>query len=165
MEFIASEIAKVNMKKYMREALREAELAGQAGEIPIGAVIVIDDMIISRGRARRRELKSQLQHAELNAMLNGGDSLWQDYERAILFTTVEPCPLCLGAAVMADIPHIIFALHDKGMQSGHTIETNSYVKRHIKSYFGGILVEKSVEIFSRYDPQALKYIQKGNAQN
>ena len=63
---------------------------------------------------------------------------------------------------MADIPHIIFALHDKGVQSGHTVETNSYVKRHIKSYFGGILAEKSVEIFSKYDPQGLKYIQKGN---
>lgn len=162
MKFIAPEIARVNLKKYMREALREAELAGRAGELPIGAVIVIDDRIISRGRARHQELKNQLQHAELNAMLNGGDSLWHDYERAILFTTVEPCPLCLGAAVMADIPHIIFALPDKGVQSGHTLEANSYVRRHIKSYFGGILAEKSIEIFSRYDPHGLKYIQQGN---
>ena len=45
-------------------------------------------------------------------MLAGGEQLWKDYRKAILFTTVEPCPMCLGATVMADIPHIIFSLHD-----------------------------------------------------
>ncbi|MGH8647108.1 MAG: nucleoside deaminase [Gammaproteobacteria bacterium] len=161
MDFMSPDIAHLDLAEFMREALAEAEKAGQAGELPIGAVLVVDGEIIARGRARHKSLKSQLRHAELNAMLDGGERLWNDYKRAILFTTVEPCPLCLGAAVMADIPHIIFALHDKVMHSSHTVETNPYVRRHIKSYYGGVLVEEAAATVARYDPQALKYIQTG----
>ncbi len=88
MEFISPDIANVNLEDFMIEALQEAEVADQAGELPIGAVIVIDGEIISRGRARHNEFKNQLRHAELNAMLDGGDLLWKNYHRAILFTTV-----------------------------------------------------------------------------
>ncbi len=161
MEFISPDIINIDLEEFMIEALQEAELAGQAGELPIGAVVVIDGEIISRGRARHNEFKSQLRHAELNAMLDGGDVLWKEYKRAILFTTVEPCPLCLGAAVMSDIPHVIFALHDNVVHSSQTIETNPYVNRHIKSYYGGILEARSIDIFKKYDLEALKYIQNG----
>ncbi len=161
MEFISPDIAQLNLTEFMREALAEAERAGQAGEVPIGAIVVIDGEVIARGRARHRSMKSQLRHAELNAMLDGGERLWNDYGRAILFTTVEPCPLCLGAAVMADIPHVIFALRDKVMHSRDTVETNPYVRRHIKSYYGGILAEESAAIMAKYDPETLKYIQTG----
>ena len=85
MNFIASEIENLDLEKFMCEALREAEAAGQAGEIPIGAVLMLDGEIISRGRAHHQEHKSQISHAELNALLNGGEKLWTDYERAILF--------------------------------------------------------------------------------
>jgi len=161
MEFILPEIARLSLAEFMREALAEAEKAGQAGEVLIGAIVVIDSEIIARGRARHRSLKSRLRHAELNAMLEGGERLWNDYRRAILFTTVEPCPLCLGAAVMADIPHIIFGLRDKVMHSSYTVETNPYVRRHIKSYYGGVLAEESAAIVAKYDPETLKYIQAG----
>jgi tRNA(adenine34) deaminase len=90
MDFISPDIARLNLAEFMREALAEAERAGQAGELPIGAVVAIDSEIIARGRARHKGLKSQLRHAELNAMLDGGERLWNDYRRAILFTTVEP---------------------------------------------------------------------------
>ena len=146
----------------MREALLEADAAGRAGELPIGAVLVLDGEILSRGRARHQEAKSQLGHAELNALLNGGEKLWTDYKRAILFTTVEPCPMCLGAIVMADVPHIIYALHDVVVQSKVNIETNSYIRRHIKSYFGGVLEQSSVELIGKYNPKVLQYIQTGS---
>jgi tRNA(adenine34) deaminase len=163
MDFLSPDIAHLNLAEHMRQALAEAERAGQAGELPIGAVVVIDGKIIARGQARHTRSKSQLRHAELNAMLEGGERLWNDHQRAILFTTVEPCPMCLGAVVMADIPHIIFALHDKAMCSGQIVETNQYVRRHIKSYYGGILAEDSAGIFAKYDPRALEYIQRGGA--
>ena len=147
----------------MREALLEAEAAGQAGELPIGAVLVLDEEIIARGRARHQESKSQLRHAELNALLNGGEKLWADYKRAILFTTVEPCPMCLGAVVMADVPHIIYALNDVVVHSKVSIETNPYIRRHIKSYLGGVMEGESVRIIEKYNPQQLKYIQTGLA--
>ena len=146
----------------MREALLEAEAAGQAGELPIGAVLVLDGEIIARGQARHQASKSQLGHAELNALLHGGEKLWTDYKRAILFTSVEPCPMCLGAAVMADVPHIIYALNDRVVHSKLSIETNPYIRRHIKSYFGGVLEQRSVEIIGKYDPKVLQYMQTGS---
>lgn len=160
-DFLSPELTNLNLEGFMRHALEEADAAGKAGELPIGAVLVLDGEIISRGRARHSETKSQLSHAELNALLNGGDSLWIDYKRVILFTTVEPCPMCLGAAVMADVPHIIFAKHDQVVQSKLSVETNPYIRRHIKSYFGGVLEKESTEILSRYKPRDLQYIETG----
>ncbi|SRR6266487_5279458 len=114
---LSPELANLDLEKFMREALLQAEAAGQADEIPIGAVLVIDGEIISRGRARHQQTKNQLSHAELNTLLNGGERLWTDYKRAILFTTV-------------DIPHIIFAKHDQVIHSKLSVETNPYIRRH-----------------------------------
>lgn len=162
MNFIAPEIEKLDLEKFMREALRQADEAGEAGELPIGAVLVLDGEIISRGRAHHQEYKSQISHAELNALLNGGEKLWTDYKRAILFTTCEPCPMCLGAVVMADVPHVIYALNDAVVHSKVSIETNPYIKRHIKSYFGGVLEDESAKIIEKYKPDSLKYMQTGS---
>ncbi len=161
MDFLSAELAQVDLAFFMRAALAQAEEAGQAGELPIGAVVVLDGEITARGRARHQELHSQVRHAELNAILEGGEKLWTEYDRAILFTTVEPCPLCLGAAVMADIPHIIFAIHDCVVHSELTLEANPYVRRHIRSYQGGVLEADSEDIMRRYDPRTLHYIQTG----
>ncbi len=159
--FLAPKLANVDLEKFMRAALCEAEAAGQAGEIAIGAVLVIDGEVISRGHACHQKTRSQISHAELNVLLRGGEKLWTDYQRAILFTTVEPCPMCLGAAVMADVPHIIFAKHDKNVHSQLSVETNPYIRRHIKSYFGGVLEEESTKLLIRYSPRELKYIEMG----
>jgi tRNA(adenine34) deaminase len=85
---LSPDLINLDLEKFMREALFEAEAAGQAGELPIGAIVVLDGEIISRGRANHQGAKSQLGHAELNALLNAGDKLWTDYRRAVLFTTV-----------------------------------------------------------------------------
>jgi tRNA(adenine34) deaminase len=159
--FISPDLEHLDLEKFMREALAEADAAGRAGELPIGAVLVLDNEIIARGRAHHNEHKSQISHAELNALLTGGEKLWTDFKRAILFTSVEPCPMCLGAVVMADVPHIIYALNDQVVQSKTTIGTNPYIRRHIKSYFGGVLERESACVFEKYRPRDLKYIQTG----
>jgi len=159
--FILPEIEHLDLEKFMHEALLEADAAGQVGELPIGAVLVLDDEIISRGRAHHNEHKSQISHAELNALLAGGEKLWTDYKRAILFTSVEPCPMCLGAAVMADVPHIIYALNDALVNSKLSVETNPYIHRHIKSYYGGVLDDESAQIVGKYRSDVLSYIQYG----
>jgi len=158
---LAPELQYLDLEKFMREALNEAEVAGQAGEFPIGAVVVLDEKIIGRGRARHQEFKNQIRHAELNAILNAEESLFTEYKRAILFTTVEPCPMCLGAVVMADIPHIMFAKHDQIVHSKITIEANPYVRRHIQSYYGGVLEAESTRILAQYKPRELRYIETG----
>lgn len=156
---LSAEFQNLNLKLFMREALAEADAAGEAGELPFGSVVVLDGKIISRGRARHHEFKSQIRHVELNALLVAGEDLWRDYKRAILFTSVEPCPRCLGAVVMADIPHIIFAIHDKNVQSALSVETNPYLRRHIKSYHGGVLEAEANRFFAKYRPKALDYFE------
>jgi tRNA(adenine34) deaminase len=160
MEMISPEIAGLDLAGFMQAALQEADLAGRDGEYPVGAVIVIDGAIIARGRASHNAMRSQIRHAELNAILAGGEPLWQDFHRAILFTTLEPCVLCLGAAVMADIPHIIYGLADRNMQSDRIVASIPYVRRHIQSYHGGVLAEDSAALLAKYDPRSLEYIQK-----
>jgi tRNA(adenine34) deaminase len=148
-------VEQVYVEAMMRVALAEAEAAGEAGEYPIGAVIAVDGEVVSRGRSRQRELRSQLAHAELEALQRGGDPLWTRHDDAVLFTTVEPCPLCLGAAVMADVPHIVFAHPDPAVQSALIIERVPYVASHIDTYRGGVLRNESRALFERYEPGLL----------
>ncbi len=161
--FLSDELATLDLAAFMREALAEATAAGEAGELPIGAVLVWRGTVIARGRARHQELRSDIRHAELNTLLAGGDPLWEHPDECVLFTTTEPCPLCLGAVVMADVPHIVYALADNVVHSLQTVTTNPYVRRHLRTYYGGVLAEESLAIFNRYAPQALAYIQSGGA--
>lgn len=145
----------------MREALIEARLAGEQGELPIGAILVVDGRIVARGHARHRQARSQLAHAELQALLAGGDSLWTGYEGAVLVTTSEPCPMCLGAAVMADVPHVVFAAHDAVVHSAQTVADNPYVRRHIATYRGGVLEDEARTLIAEFDPALLRYMTTG----
>jgi tRNA(adenine34) deaminase len=151
-------LAQLDLESFMREALAEAEAAGGHGEYPIGAVLVVGGEVVSRGRSRQREFRNQLAHAELEALQRGGDPLWERHDDAVLFTTVEPCPLCLGAAVMADVPHIVFAHEDPAVQSGLIRERVPYVAQHIDSYVGGILRDESRALFERYEPRLIPYL-------
>jgi tRNA(adenine34) deaminase len=151
-------VTALDLQAMMREALAEAEAAAKNGEYPIGAVVVIDGLVVSRGRSRQREFRSQLAHAELEALQQGGEPLWQRHDEAVLFTTVEPCPLCLGAAVMADVPHIVFAHPDPAVQSAEIIDRVPYVASHIDTYLGGVLRDESRALFERYEPRMLGYL-------
>ena len=161
-DLLAASIATLDLSVLMRAALYEAEQAGLAGELPIGAIVVIDRQIISRGRAQHQAKQSQLMHAELQALLNGDAALWEHYHNAILLTTLEPCPMCLGAVVMADVPHIIFAAHDGVVQSEQTVLNNPYVRRHIQSYYGGVLEAEARVLIARFSPKMLDYITTGH---
>jgi tRNA(adenine34) deaminase len=134
----------------MRAALSEAEAAASAGERPIGAVLVVAGEIVSRGRSRQNELRSQLAHAELEALQKGGEAVWERYSEAVLFTTVEPCPLCLGAVVMADVPHVVYAHHDPLVETYRLIEGSPYVARHLETYCGGVLEDEARLLVERF---------------
>lgn len=62
---------------------------------------------------------------------------------------------------MADIPHIVYGLHDAVVKSELTLESNPYIRRHIKSYYGGVLEQESTEVLEKYSPSDLKYIRTG----
>lgn len=74
--------------------------------------------------------------------------------------------MCPGAAVMADVPHIVFAgsvfaLADVNAGSGRIVETIPYVRRHIRTYHGGVLADEARALFERFDPAMLAYVQAG----
>ena len=99
---------------YMDEALKLAEEAARAGEVPVGCVITLGDQIVGRGRNRREEGKSALFHAELEAIQEacetlGGWRLWQ----CTLYVTLEPCPMCAGAIINARIPRVVYGAADE----------------------------------------------------
>lgn len=92
---------------FMREALKEAELAGRAGEKPIGAVIVHQGQVIGRGRARHLARRSGIAHAEMNALQQAEQMIYaHKHDGCVIYTTLEPCVMCLGAVVMSDVDDI-----------------------------------------------------------
>lgn len=92
----------------MRAALDEAERAAEAGELPIGAILAIDGGVVAAGRSRQVERGSALAHAELEVLERGSALLRERAGGAILVTTVEPCLMCLGAALRLGVGRIAF---------------------------------------------------------
>jgi tRNA(adenine34) deaminase len=147
---------------FMREALKEAELAMQAGERPIGAVILHNGKITGRGRAEHQGRHNRLAHAELNALLATATSLYDyPHDNGVIYTTVEPCEMCLGAIVMSDVVnHVVFALADRYINPLPMFDI-AHVRRHIHNYVGGVLVEESVALWQQCRPDELMLIRDG----
>jgi tRNA(adenine34) deaminase len=98
---------------WMQEAIREAEQAEAAGEVPIGAVIVYQNEVIGRGRNRREEDQQASAHAEMIAIQEACTFLnsWR-LEECTLYVTLEPCPMCAGAIVQSRVPSVVFGAYD-----------------------------------------------------
>ena len=92
---------------YMTEALSEAERSLTEGGIPIGAVLVKDGEIISRGHNRLIQNDSVILHAEMDAIENAGRLNYEDYRKCTLYTTLSPCPMCSGAIILYNIPRVV----------------------------------------------------------
>ena len=99
---------------YMRRALYEAEKAAEAGEVPIGAVIVCKDRIISRAHNLTEKLHDVTAHAEMQAITAAADLLGGKYlNDCTLYVTVEPCTMCAGAIGWAQIGSIVYGAADE----------------------------------------------------
>lgn len=92
---------------FMQAAIDEATLGLTEGGIPIGSVLVLDDRIIGRGHNRRVQQNSAILHAEMDAIEHAGRLRASDYRRAVLYTTLSPCPMCSGTALLYRIPRIV----------------------------------------------------------
>ena len=98
---------------FMLEALREARLALHSAEVPVGAVVVVDEVIVGRGHNQRQTLRDPTAHAEVLALRQASQYLgqWQ-LTTATLYVTLEPCIMCLGAAVLSRIRCLVFGCRD-----------------------------------------------------
>ena len=94
---------------WMQQALTEASHAGALGEVPVGAIIVADGVVIGRGGNRRESAKDPTAHAEILAIREAAQAVggWR-LVGATLYVTQEPCPMCAGAIVNARIPRVVF---------------------------------------------------------
>ena len=94
---------------YMREAIAEAESAGALGEVPVGAVVVVDGKIVGRGGNRRESAGDPTAHAEILAIREAARAVggWR-LVGATLFVTQEPCPMCAGAIVNARVERVVY---------------------------------------------------------
>ncbi len=103
----------MDLERWMDEALSLAREAGEAGEVPVGCVVIRGEEILGRGRNRREEERSALAHAEIEAIreacLRLGD--WR-LEDCALFVTLEPCAMCAGAILNARIPTVVYGLRE-----------------------------------------------------
>ncbi len=109
-------------KEHMKEALKEAEIARSEGDIPVGAVVVMDDQVIGRGRNRRRLEHDPTAHAEIVAIREAGAALgtW-NLSDCELYVTLEPCPMCAGAIVQSRIKTLVYGCVDPKAGSSGTL--------------------------------------------
>lgn len=137
---------------YMKEALTLAKEAAQAGEVPVGCVIVRDGEIIGRGRNRREEKQAVSSHAEMEAMAQANAALgsWR-LEDCELYVTLEPCPMCAGAIINARIPRVFYGARDEAMGAAGGV-LNLFMENfpHKPQLVGGILAEECAAVLGEF---------------
>lgn len=108
------ELAFLPKKEFMLRALELAEEAWNAGEVPVGAVVVKEGRILGEGRNRREAGKNALAHAEMEAIQQACQALgtWR-LTGCELYVTLEPCPMCTGAVINAHIDRVIYGADDE----------------------------------------------------
>ena len=140
-------------RTYMRAALDEAFRAYDIGEVPIGAVVVRRGEIIGRGHNRRETWKDPTAHAEILAIQEACRRLggWRLTE-ATLYVTIEPCPMCAGAIVLARIPRLVYGAQDP--KAGAVDSVVDLVRReelnHRVDVTSGVLEEECRAVIQRF---------------
>lgn len=140
------------MNEFMKRAIELAGMSAAEGEVPVGAVVVKDGVIVGEGRNRRELGKNALYHAELEAIDSackklGGWRLWQ----CEIFVTLEPCPMCAGAIVNSRLKKVTFGAYDKKAGSfGSVVNFNDLPYNHKPEIIGGESEEECAALLSDF---------------
>ncbi|SDR68491.1 tRNA(adenine34) deaminase [Formosa sp. Hel1_31_208] len=132
---------------FMKKALQEAEIAFEKDEIPVGAVIVINDRIIARAHNLTELLNDVTAHAEMQAITAAANFLGGKYlQNCTLYVTLEPCQMCAGALYWSQISKIVYAARDEKRGC-----INLKSKLHPKTtMIGGILADEASALLKRF---------------
>ena len=140
-------------QQWMTQALREAEKALKEEEVPVGAVIVKDGTIIARGYNRREALNDPTAHAEILAITSAAATLadWR-LSGCTLYVTLEPCPMCAGAALNARLSQIVFGARDADVGACGTVYDLVKGKNliHEVGVLPGVLEDESKAILKEF---------------
>jgi tRNA(adenine34) deaminase len=139
--------------RYMQYALREAERALESGEVPVGCVIVHEGEIVGRAHNQRETLQDPTAHAEILAITQAAahSRSWR-LEGARLYVTLEPCPMCAGAIILARIAQVHFGAYDPKAGACGTLMNLLEDQRfnHQPAVFPGLLAEECGAILTRF---------------
>jgi tRNA(adenine34) deaminase len=140
-------------RRWMQLALDEAEQAYEAGEVPVGAVIVRDGQVIGRGRNRVEQLGDPTAHAETLAITAACETLGAKHlPECTLYVTLEPCPMCAGAIVLARLDRLVFGAFDEKSGAASTLYSIPRDDRlnHQTSILSGIEADPASDLLQRF---------------
>ncbi len=140
-------------RRWLAAALREAVAAGAAGEVPVGAVVVRDGVLLARGRNQVEALRDPTAHAEILALGAAAGALgdWR-LDGATLYVTLEPCPMCCGALLLARVARLVYGAADP--RAGAVVSTmrllagNPYGRR--LEVVGGLAADQCGELLQAF---------------
>lgn len=133
---------------YMKQAMREAELAFDADEVPVGAVVVCDGRIIARAHNLTERLNDVTAHAEMQAVTAAADFLGGKYlNKCTLYVTLEPCVMCAGALAWAQLQKLVFGAFDT--KKGFTTLEQKVLHPKTEST-GGVMKDESADLLRRF---------------
>ncbi len=143
----------MDAERWMREALALAREAGARGEVPVGAVAVLDDRIVGRGANARESARDPTAHAELLAIQDAARTLgrWR-LTGVTLFVTLEPCAMCAGAMVLARIDRLVYAASDpKAGAAGSLMDLSADPRlNHRYPVEKGVLADEAGELLRTF---------------
>ncbi len=143
---------KMNDEYFMNRAIALAKEAAKEGEVPVGAVVVLDGEIVGTGRNRRENEKNALAHAELEAINEacralGGWRLW----KCDMYVTLEPCPMCTGAIINSRIKRLVYGASDyKAGSCGSVVNLFSLPYNHKPEVVAGLKGEECAALLSNF---------------
>jgi tRNA(adenine34) deaminase len=138
---------------FMEEALRAAQRALEIGEVPVGAVVVCDGLVLARAWNRNLADKDPTAHAEIVALREAGAIVGNHrLEECDLFATIEPCAMCAGALVHARIRRLIYGADDPKAGAVHSVMQvlNHPLLNHRTEVQGGVLAGRSAELLQAF---------------
>lgn len=144
------DISKMNHDHFMSIAIKEAIKAGDRGDKAIGAVLVHDGKVIGTASNRWNTLKSKVHHAE-NCLVMGHAQYLRKYgKECVIYTTAEPCLMCIGTIVMADIRNIVIGTEDPHMHTRDFIESHEWLRDNVFNYIIGVKEDECRQLILDY---------------
>ncbi|MBQ8885229.1 MAG: nucleoside deaminase [Clostridia bacterium] len=127
-------------EKFMNAAIRAAKKGGKEGEVPIGAVVVFGDKVVSKGYNRRARLQLASAHAEMMAIDGACRKFgsWRLPEGCELYVTLEPCPMCMGAVLNARVDKLFFGAYEQKGRSLTGALAQANLLNHKTEVVGGV---------------------------
>ena len=150
-------------RKWMKAALREAERAFEADEVPVGAVVVRGNVVVGRGHNMVERLDDPTAHAELIAITAACSTMGsKNLEGCTLYVTLEPCPMCAGATVLSRLDRIVFGAFDEKAGAASTLYNIPQDGRlnHRVEIISGVEAERSADLLRDFFQR--KRVEGGN---